>query len=269
MTAYYGPEWESLASRIVGRWCPSFTGNAGLQLPDTTGRNHGVLTSFANNANTAYVTSFDKLALDFNGLNNRVRCGFIANFPGNSFTASAWIRALPSPPAGNGNMVISNLNAPLTQGLHFIALSSSGQINVAAATGGGAVGITVGPDLRDSTWHHVCTVRNGSIVGTNGSVYLDGRLLGTANFGSLSIPSTEQLQIGQRADNGFNQVFFGQLDDVILCGSPFSAAEVSFIYDQGRGGGMLREPPKRRSFFVPTLPLPVRRRSSRFLAFPG
>jgi hypothetical protein len=271
LIAYYPPEWESLASRIVGRWCPSFSGNTGLQLPDTMGRNHGVPTNFANNGNDAYVTSPEKVALSFNGLNNRVRCGLIREFPGNSFTASAWIRALPSPPAANGNMVLSNLNAPLSQGLHFINLTSSGQLNVAGATGGGATGITIGPDLRDGTWHHVCTGRNGAITGTNGFVYLDGKLLGTGNFGTLQIPSNEQLQIGQRADNGFNQVFFGEIDDVILFSSPFSAAEVRFLYDQGRGGGLLREPPKRRSFFVPTLPtpFPVRRRSSRFLAFPG
>jgi hypothetical protein len=48
-----------------------------------------------------------------------------------------------------------------------------------------------------------------------------------------------------------------------------TASEIGFIYEQGRGGGLVHEPPRRRSFFVPTLPFPVRRRSSRFLAFPG
>jgi hypothetical protein len=185
--------------------------------------------------NTDWVVSGGRGALDFDGSNDRVRCGLIREFPGNSFTASAWIRALPSPPAANGNMVLSNLNAQLSQGLHFINLTSSGQLNVAAATGGSVTGITIGPDLRDSTWHHVCTGRNGAITGTNGFVYLDGKLLGTGNFGTLQIPSNEQLQIGQRADNGFNQVFFGQIDDIRLYSRPLASGDARQLWQLGRG----------------------------------
>ena len=89
MLAYYGPEWESLASRMVDRWCSSFSGNTGLQLPSTMGRNHGTLTNFSNNGNDAYVTSPDILALNFDGFDDYVGLGPGLGQSGN-FSVMGW-----------------------------------------------------------------------------------------------------------------------------------------------------------------------------------
>jgi hypothetical protein len=39
-------------------------------------------------------------------------------------------------------------------------------------------------------------------------------------------------------------------DDVALINTAITASEVRFLYDQGRGGGMLYQPPRRRSYSV-------------------
>ena len=90
MLAYYRPEWESLHSRMVDRWCPSFSGNTGLQLPSTMGRSHGILTNFANNGNDAYVANPERVGLSFNNLNNTVAMPSIPSIRSGAFAVSLW-----------------------------------------------------------------------------------------------------------------------------------------------------------------------------------
>jgi hypothetical protein len=110
------------------------------------------------------------------------------------------------------------------------------------------------------SWNHIASVRVGTAVSLfhNGIQVASGTLL----VNDAASPD----RIGQRNSTLF---YSGLADDVLIFDSALTPNEFRFIYEQGRGGGMLREPPKRRSVFVPTLPFPVRRRSSRFLTFPG
>jgi hypothetical protein len=282
LTAYYSPEWEGLASRIVDRWTPSLTGNTGLQLPSTLGRNHGTLTNFSNNANDAYVASPDRLALNFDGGNDYVTSigslgsfSFVQNTM--RFGFSWWMQLATT---GTRYTIAGSTNASAERGFVLIFENGAGvgtrAIRLLAFRGvsGSAVSDFRSADnaIADTDWHHVAITAAGN--GNSGRVFVDGRQLSTTvttNLNALATGnSTRTLTIGSQT-NGFTLPFGGQLDDLIIFNAPPTDNEVRFIYDQGRGGGMLREPAKRRSFFVPTLPtpFPVRRRSSRFLTFPG
>jgi hypothetical protein len=258
LTSYYGPEWEGLASRIVDRWTPSLTGNTGLQLPSTLGRSHGTLTNFANNGNDAYVTSPDKLSLNFNGTNN-FAIAPIPNLSGTRATLSAWVRGVPG--SGTGYIVSAPKASGGSNGLDF---RSPSNVIFDVVMQSGLIVLTSGIDIRES-WHHLC----GGCDGTRVFFFVNGTLVASqANTGTLDTAYTSS-EINLGRFGSFGSFAACQIDDVILFRDGLSPNDAQFIYDQGRGGGLLREPPKRRAFFVPALPFPVRRRSSRFLTFPG
>ena len=250
MLAYYGPEWESLASRMVGRWCPSFSGATGLQLPDTTGRNHGSLVGFANNASDAYVFQ----ALNFNGIDNNVIVP-VRTPALTQLTLSVWARLRTTGGNGTGfSRLFSRSNVSefaMSYQSSGLAVALNGTTNVFSYTNPG------------TRFDHICATWTGSTV----RVFVNGVSIGSASFSGTIAASTTSIYLGSASV--VQRVVDGLCDDFMILNTALTANEAELIYEQGRGGGMLREPPKRRSFFVPTLPFPVRRRSSRFLAFPG
>jgi hypothetical protein len=256
---------------MVDRWCTSFSGNTGLQFPSTMGRNHGTLINFANNGNTSYVASQEKLALEFNGTNNYVDFGDVLNFERTQpFTISAWVRVRSFASAGSiaNKMQSANLrgylffyNTDATLGFILRSASAGNRISVS----------TTNAALTLNFWGHVVVAYNGTSQASGVSFFANGASMAmstTENTLTATIANSQSLLIGGRVI--FNDLFVNaEIDDTIIFNTALTSNEVRFIYDQGRGGGMLREPPKRRSFLVPTLPLPFRRRSSRFLTFPG
>jgi hypothetical protein len=104
---------------IVGRWCAS-AGATGFTLVDRSPmKNHGALTSM--DPPTDWVVSGGKLALDLDGSNDYIQCGTIPARITN-FTASCWIRANSG--SGNTLQILSNTNAAVSTGAHFLTLVS-------------------------------------------------------------------------------------------------------------------------------------------------
>ena len=259
MTAYYGPEWESLASRMIDRWCPSWTGNTGPQLPSTMGRNHGVLTNFANNGNDAYVASPDKLALDFDGVDDSVITDrTFLTFPNLSF----WVQSGPQSLAGASIIrpFVSFGTIGFTNQGCYVGTNRETSTTIRWQVGQNAEKTIASTAVNNGNWHHFAVTISLGVA----YLYFNGVQIDSQTPGAIS---GSVFRFG--AEFSQNRYFDGQLDDITIFNTAPTDNEVRFIYEQGRGGGMLREPPKRRSFFVPTLPLPVRRRSSRFLTFPG
>jgi hypothetical protein len=245
MLAYYGPEWESFASRIVGRWCPSFSGATGLQLPDTMGRNHGVLTNFAHNGNDAYVASPDKVALNLDGSNDTV---IVADSPAlnptTGLTLSAWVRQVGEI---SYKQIFAKASGTATSqrqyGLYVVGGSGPGAAN------------SLGFELRTSTtvessfgvipsgvWTHVAGTYNGSLM----AWYVNGVSVGTAAQSGTIATQASNLFLGQFATGGFS-TFNGQIDDALILNVGLTASEFRFLFEQGRGGGLLYQPPRRRS----------------------
>jgi hypothetical protein len=260
MLAYYPPEWESLQSRVVGRWCPSFSGNTGLQLPDTMGRNHGTLTNFANNGNDAYVSSGGNTSLLFrnqrNVQYNRVDINTVSLSAQTRFSVSAWANLsslVPNFGAGVfcwGNLAQFNSDV-------FLFVGSNGIINI--QINNGADGSATASSFPVGSWVHIALVFNGS--GTTNAQRMQLHINGieqTLSFAGYTVPSSTStlsnttvfrlgayLEINDASAYQWN----GFLDDFILFdrNTTLTANEVRFIYEQGRGGGLLMQPPRRRS----------------------
>jgi hypothetical protein len=250
MLAYYGPEWESLASRIVGRWCPSFTGNTGLQLPDTMGRNHGTLRNFANNGNDAYVASPDRLALDFDGSNDYVT----ASGSNQQIRAwSFWVKPTSTVNSSSTLQVVfqTRLGTNLSWYIGFgsaTGLLTNEYITVVDTSGGVnyRAGVADGGSLPSADWSYIAVVESGSthaiyVNGVSKSMVLNATSPGTPIFNALRLGCLDGDGSGPR---GF---YAGQLDDIAIFNAAPTANEIRFIYEQGRGGGLLYQPPRRRS----------------------
>ncbi len=232
MLAYYGPEWESLASRIVGRWCPSFSGNTGLQLPDTMGRNHGTLTSLDRNA--AWQTNGGALSLALQEPNGLVS---FSGMPTQPLTIAGWFAISQSGTNIILSMGGSNTNAGVIatvvgQGIAWYA--NAFRITQTSTT------------ATLNRWYHFVLSVNQP-PNYLASLYVDGVLVGTSSFiYSFTFPTW---LIGSNQSASIEQMR-GWVDDFIIFNTALTANEVRFIYDQGRGGGMLYQPPRRRSYFA-------------------
>jgi hypothetical protein len=232
MFAYYGPEWESLASRMVGRWCPSFSGNTGLQLPDTTGRNHGTLTTMDSNA--SWVANSDKLALNFAGGTHRVQMQNIIRWgEPDAFHFSAWIN--PANLIGTKGFIGVDTNGGGPEfrlngnQLNFLI---QGALNL--VTGAGSVSanvwslVGINYNNRNFAWD---TFVNGNRTASG---------TGPRSFG---VDSNTRIQISAAT---VGDAWTGQIDDVIYFNTALTSSEDRFIFEQGRGGGLLYQPPRRR-----------------------
>jgi hypothetical protein len=247
-----------MQDRLLGLWCASFTGATQGLLLDLSGNdNHCNLLNA--DRNTSWQTSGDKLAFLHDGNDDRV---FSSNFSMDAMSGSAnsfsiWI----NPTNTNTSSRPFSLGAFGTS----FAIRFNFQ-NLEFTFGGTAVlSVPMANAQFQNRWTHVCGVADA----TGARMFFDGRLVGSRSD-TVSLTRTDGLGIGYRF--GTNSEFFsGYIDDFRLYGRTLTTSEVGQLYLSGRGGGLSNEPPKRRSFFVPTLPtpLPARRRSSRFLTFPG
>jgi hypothetical protein len=247
------------------------------------GRNHGVLRNFANNGNDAYVSSGGNTSLllrnQFNAQFNRVDINTVSLSTQTRFSVSTWanLSSIVPNPFGAGIFCWGNFGQYNSDVFLFVDSNGIVSIQVNNGVDGGA---NTTSSLPVGSWVHVAVVFNGS--GTTNAERMKLHINGieqTLSFTGYTVPSSTAtlsntvFRLGAYLDPGETSAYQwnGFLDDFILFdrNTALTANEVRFIYDQGRGGGMLREPPRRRSVFVPTLPFPVRRRSSRFLTFPG
>jgi hypothetical protein len=229
------------------------------------GRNHGVLTNFANNGNDAYVASPDTLALDLDGLNDYVEFANSAIGNRDQLTVSFWAK----PRTTTSRIELNQATNSTARGGFGIAEDGNAYIVPASVND---YGLCNWATLGVSQFIHFIGVFDGIRSGNaqRARIFLNGTertLSFIGNIPAVTGTFSEPMRLGTRV--GLTSFSDGQVDDIIILHTATTANEARFIYQQGRGGGLLHEPPKRRSFFVPTLPLPVRRRASRFLAFPG
>jgi hypothetical protein len=238
MLAYYGPEWESLASRIVDRWTPSLTGNTQLQLPSTMGRSHGTLINFSNNGNDAYVSNLDKLALNFDATNDYAEMGVLTAIDSGDVSFSFWY--YPHVVTGAGTIFNNWSSTVVNRG--FYCFRTGSQIAFQQPTSSHRVTTNLG-SLTAATWHHIVCAKASIVGGLR--VYINGVLDGNSATAGGDQSSTARFNFGGNygGTGGPNCL----MDDLVVFNAALTANEVRFIYDQGRGGGLLLQPPRRRS----------------------
>jgi hypothetical protein len=213
------------------------TGNTGLQLPSTMGRNHGTLTNFSSNGNDAYVTSPDKLALNFDATNDYVEMGVLTAIDAADVSFSFWY--YPNVVSGPATIFNNWSSSVINRG--FYCFRNGSQIAFQQPTSSNRVTTNLG-SLVAATWHHIVCTKTA----TSGlRVYIDGVLDGNSATPGGDQSSTARFNCGGNygGTGGPNCL----MDDFIVFNAGLTANEVRFLYDQGRGGGMLYQPPRRRS----------------------
>jgi hypothetical protein len=199
------------------------------------GGNHGNLNNFASNGNDAYVTSADRLAINFDGINDRVSVNTL-NLNTLDFAISFWAQQRGAGAIGMpiGNSGTTNSYIWFRSGNYLRFQIPAGNVEFA--------GVTTFTALR-----HYCLFSTPSTAALSTiNLFADGVSIGALSLaaGTFSINS-----IGD-GYSGNSFPFPGVIDDVIVFGQGLRPHEPRFLFDQGRGGGLLYQPPRRRSYYA-------------------
>jgi hypothetical protein len=245
MIAYWQRDCEWMGDGLQLAICPSFTGSTGLAALDVSGRsNHGILTNF--DRNTAWKESAGKLSLECDGINDHVVANMPVGIP--SITFSGWFNF---PQLANNVVYAQRPGAPVET--FYVNTSATGRLGflVSSSLNGSDYEFfrTIAePAITLNRWLHIVFSWNGKA--NTQRIFVDGVALSSftsTNRTNFLIGSgTTPLWIG-RLVNGYSSF---QFDDLRMYDRVLTAPEVGQMYEQGRGGGMLYQPPRRRSYFI-------------------
>jgi hypothetical protein len=213
----------------VGAW--TFDAGAGTSAADSAeGGNDGALIN-----SPQWTTGAAGGALSFDGDGAAVRMsgsGSLANLYKGGVTVSAWIRPTSSGGGGRGRIVDKDNN---DVGWFFSMYSNRIQFAVDQFDGANPSRIsTAGVDLN--RWQHVAATWDGSTVGSNIHLYVDGVLVdGSAVNGSGPAldDSDSPLTVGNRAGD-LSRGFAGGVDEVQVYNRPLSASEIQSLASGGQ-----------------------------------
>lgn len=213
---------------LVGFWCPSLTGATGTQLLDLSGQNNnGTLTNM--DAPTDWVDSAQGLALDFDGTNDIVTLGRIANF-GKIHTFNCWMKTSDTSYILAGHVSTSNWYAFLQDSGLFYYNSGGSFVNVSGTA-------------NDNTWKMITVVRNGTSV----SFYRDAIQIGATQ----TLSANNDLLI--EAIGGYNNVttlFAGQIAGQSFHSRELTPSEIQTLYQLGPRMGFSRRPSRSPTWMV-------------------
>ena len=220
----------ALSDNLQGWWCPSLdtAGNGTLTLTDLSGNgNHGTLTNM--DAATDWVADTDSggvRALDFNrALSQYVDCGQVI-FSG-EFTLSAWVSTQS---LVIRQMIMAKNDDPHNEGDAFLYVKDNSTAEF----------VVFSPNARSiagpftTGWHLVTGVNVGGLI----KIYIDGQLIDSGASG-LPANSNDSLWIGARQYAGFNDYFWGRLDNLGVWDRALTSDEVSELYNGGRSLNLL------------------------------
>lgn len=238
MIAYWDRGCEWMGDGLQLAICPSFTGPTGLAALDVSGRGFHCQTLNIDR-NTSWQTSGGKLAFSHDGTDDRV---FNNSFPMSAMSAtsnsfSIWV-----------NPTTTNANTRLFGAGEFGTLFSLrfNFQNLEFVFGGTAVASVPFTNATfGNRWTHICGVSDAS----GARLFLDGALSGTRSDTVSLTRTTNGLGIGYRF--AVNSEFYsGFSDDFRLYSRTLTPPEVRQLYERDRGGGMLHQPPRKRSYFA-------------------
>lgn len=239
MLAYYGPEWEGLQGRIVGRWTPSFSGPNGLHVPDNTGQNHGVL---LGDRNACWQTSDGKTALVFNGTTEHVvaiALNPFGNLATDSLTFNFWSRN----PTGTSGTLAGLASS--TDSFPFLVFQNFGSsLRLFTRFFGSNDRSITGGTFQSSEWRMI----TGVLVPNAISLFINGVFTASTTRTVPQATTLNQLTLGALNRAGsLSQYAACQIDDVTIFRDALNPQEINWAYEKGRGGGLLYQPPRRRS----------------------
>lgn len=175
--------------------------------------------------------------LQFDGINEYVNCGDIGNFERTDpFSLECWIKTTD---AGNACLLTKALWDGSTYRGYILTLSA-GKLRVYLVHDTGAnewIDIITNVTVNDDTYKHVVVTYDGSSLASGLTIYINGIsqivVVNKDLLGSNTILSTANFQISGRG--GANELFEGQIDEVVVYNTELSVAEVEARYNSGSG----------------------------------
>jgi len=247
--------YASLKQGLVGCWIPSVSGS-GLLLPDLSGRgNHGVLTNMAASAWVAYQRG---IALDLDGINDFVNCGYSPSFDLSAVRSiTGWINARAFDGAVQINDIVTTDHITSNRGWSVLAWDFNNNDTDAAigvytvGTGGGDRNLYTSSELMAvNTWYHfaVCTP-DALLTVADVKIFLNGReqSLTNASAGTFTtartLTSVNTLNIGRRPDIASQDLHWnGLIDDVRLYSRVLTPHEIHLLATSEPGIGFKPSP---------------------------
>jgi len=232
--------YPSLWRGCVAAHCASL-GETGLVLRDQSGfGNHGTLTNM--DPATDWVPSQGKIALDFDGVNDKVLTGLFVNVNNNRITVASWIR--PSV-LTRGDVVAKWVNG-VTSGDQFNLLYglTSGKPQFFISSGSSTPTSGTGPaTMQIGRWHHVTGTYDGASI----EVYLDGVFQASTASTITMQTQAQAIAIGGNAD--VDGQFTGQQDDIRIYDRVLAPSEIATL---SLRRGIAYETNRIRRYFIAT-----------------
>lgn len=180
--------------------------------------------------------SYSYRSATFNGSDEYVTMGNVLDFEyDDPFSISFWMKSIDAEA-----YPVSKLLGSTTYRGYGVALSS-GQLYFSLINdNGGSVKAQMGTNAtyNDGAWHHVVCTYSASTPGAvaDMNIYVDGIDVPTTTasdtLGSNTISNSASFNIGSRTDGSV--LFAGNMDEVAIYDKELSAAEVTWVYNQGK-----------------------------------
>ena len=205
----------------------------GINANDSSGNNYNG--TLINMENEDWKIGKINNCLEFDGINEYVVCGNIANFERNDkFSFESWVKTSGK---SHAHVMLSKWSTSAYRGWLFY-LSSSGKSQFLLAHTSSNRGYITGSDiLDDNTWHHIIVTYDGSSNMNGVKIYVDGIFDSATVIGDNSLTSTilnnNNCNIGAR--NGYDLFFDGLIDESVIYNKELNQSEVDFRYNNGNG----------------------------------
>lgn len=216
---------------IYARW--HLNELSGTNVPDDSGNSREGLTQ--NMEDSDWVTGQINNALSFNGGNEFVNFGDIANFERTqNFSIEAWIKTS----ASAGTIISRRQSGGTNKGWHVNITNGQIGFNLTASTvtGNRLIARTVTATFDDGVYHHVTISYDGSSLVSGVKIYVGGILqnieITTDNL-TASIVNVANCNLSGY-DNG-TDLFTGDIDEVVIYTRVLTQAEVTYRFNSGIG----------------------------------
>ena len=225
--------WTPQYDKIIGYWKLNGTASSniaqGTVIPATIGAD-GVFQNANASAfpTTGYTSSQLNQGIQFDGTDDGINLGAIANFTSESFTISQWVN-LSSVTSGSGSgPVLVYKGSYLGSGYYAQILNTTGALCfMTNQSGAYQMSCTAGNALVTNQWHHLTYVRAGPSV----RIYINGvDQTSTAATHLNPLSSTAGFQLGQYPSPLIS--IRGIMDEVAIWNSALAPSEVRTLYER-------------------------------------